>query len=389
MTSHRTVASLTLAVALLAAAPALAQAPAGMPPGGPPGAAARLAPPPRPASAVVAADGSVTFRIRAPEAKAVSLRGEFLSGFGSSLALTKTDQDVWSATTAPLAPGAYRYTFTVDGVTTLDAANTATSASRDNVQSVVFVPGLPMEANAPATPHGAVSVTFYPSQFGGGQRRVHIYTPPGYETGKGVYPTLYLIHGGGDGDNSWSTVGRAGFILDNLIAAGKAKPMIVVMPDGNAGPAGQVMTGDPANEPFVGDMIQSLIPFVEKTYRVVKTADGRALAGLSMGGIQTMNVGFSNLDTFHSLGIFSSGFFPADEKVFAEKMAPQLRAAPRKLKVFYMAWGETDIARPQAENNVKLFKANGLEPVIEVTDRGHEWYNWRRYLVSFAPRLFR
>ncbi len=386
MTSHRVYASLTLAAVVLAAVPAFAQPP-GAPPA--PAGAPRQAPPPRPASAVVAADGSVTFRIRAPEAKAVTMRGEFLSGFGGSLPATKDASGVWSATTAPLAPGAYRYTFNVDGVTVLDAGNIATSQARDNIQSVVFVPGVALEANAPSTPHGAVSVAWYPSQFGGGQRRLHIYTPPGYETGKGVYPTLYLIHGGGDGDNSWSTVGRAGFILDNLIAAGKAKPMIVVMPDGNAGAAGQVMTGDPAAEPFVADMTQSLIPYVEKTYRVLKTADGRALAGLSMGGIQTMNVGFANLDTFHSLGVFSSGFFPADEKVFAEKMGPQLKAAPKKLKVFYMAWGETDIAKPQAENNVKLFKANGLDPVVEVTDRGHEWYNWRRYLISFAPRLFK
>ena len=383
--SSRLFGGLAMAALLAAAPAAFAQAPAGAPPAG---AAARPMPPPRPASPVVAADRTVTFRIRAPDAKAVTMRGEFL-GQGKTLALAKGDDGVWTGVSEPVPGGAYRYTFNVDGVTTLDASNTATSAERLNVQSLLFVPGVALEANDAKTPHGTVSVVYYPSSFGGGQRRMHVYTPPGYDSGKRTFPVLYLIHGGGDSDNGWPTVGRAGFILDNLIATGKAKPMLVVMPDGNAGPAGQVMTGDPANEPFVADMTKSVIPYIETNYRVVKSADGRALAGLSMGGIQTMNVGFANLDTFHSLGVFSSGFFPADEKVFGEKMGAQLDAAPKKLKVFYMAWGDTDIAKPQAENNVKLFKAHGLDPIVEVTDRGHEWYNWRRYLISFAPRLFR
>ncbi len=377
------------AIALSAVLAALAGQALAQPPG-PPGAGPRPPATPHPISPEVRPDGRVVFRVYAPQAKEVVATGEFTGFGGPPVVLTKDDKGVWTGVSNPVTPGAYRYSLRVDGVSMTDPGNLDTSGSRDRLQSVVFVsgPSVAMEVNNPAIPHGAVSVVYYPSKFGGGQRRMHVYTPPGYEKSTRTYPVLYLIHGGGDSDDSWWTVGRAGFILDNLIAAGKAKPMIVAMLDGNAGPNGQVMTGDPDKEPFVEDLTTAIIPFVEKTYRASPRADDRALAGLSMGGIQTLNAGFSHLDTFHSLGIFSSGFFPADEPVFEAKLAPQLKAAPGKLKVFYEGYGETDIAKPQAETDIKMFAKYGLKPVVQQTDHGHEWINWRRYLTAFAPMLF-
>ncbi len=380
-------AALAATVSLFFVTAALAQPP------GPPGRGGRAPQAPRPVPVEVLADKRVTFRIVAPEAKSVAIGGEFAGGGPGAplLALTKDAAGVWSGTTAPIVPGAYRYSVRIDGASVVDPNNTYTSASRDRVQNVVFIPGsteIP-EENRIGAPHGAVAEVYYPSKFGGGQRRMHVYTPPGYETGRGSYPVLYLIHGGGDSDDSWPTVGRAGFILDNLIADGKAKPMIVVMADGNAGPQGQVMTGDPALEPFVPDLMQSIIPYVERSYRVSRRPQDRALAGLSMGGIQTMNAGFSNLAAFSSLGVFSSGFFPDDEKIFDAKMAPAMKSAASKLKVFYVAYGQTDIAKVQAESNLKMFGKYGLKPVVQVTEGGHDWINWRRYLTAFAPMLFR
>src|SRR5581483_10530524 len=204
-------------------------------------------------------------------------------------------------------PGAYRYTFNVDGVPVVDPRNAAISESNSNVWSLVVVPGNDL-MDTRNVPHGAVaSVTYYSTalqKF----RRMHIYTPPGYELGKDKYPVFYLLHGAGDNDDCWTSVGRAGFILDNLIAANKAKPMIVVMPAGHTRPFGPGMPRPQnATEEFVQDFTQDVMPYVEKNYRVIADRSHRAIAGLSMGGNQTLNIAIPHLDEFAYIGVFSSG----------------------------------------------------------------------------------
>lgn len=178
----------------------------------------------------VATDGKVTFRIAAPRAEAVNLTSSDIAGApGQARAFAKGENGVWELTLGPVDPGTYRYTINVDGVAVVDPRNPAVSESNGNVWSVVHVPGASF-MDAADVPHGAVAEVNYRSSVLGRTRRMHVYTPPGYEAGQGKYPVFYLLHGAGDSDDSWTSVGRAGFILDNLIAAGKAKPMIVVMP---------------------------------------------------------------------------------------------------------------------------------------------------------------
>ena len=208
--------------------------------------------------------------------------------------------------------GAYRYNFSVDQVAVIDPKNPATSEANANSWSLVYVPGSDM-TDLKSVPHGAVSqVTYYSSalkRF----RRMHVYTPPGYEKGEGRYPVFYLLHGALDCDASWTTVGRAGFILDNLIASGKAKPMIVAMPAGHTGPFRFGPPGDRSFErqmdEFVNDFLKDLKPYVEANYRVKGDRAHRAIAGLSMGGAQTLNIAFSHLDEYGFIGVYSSGVF--------------------------------------------------------------------------------
>jgi enterochelin esterase-like enzyme len=340
----------------------------------------------------VAADGRVTFRLYAPKATEVAVTGEVTPGFGQPLALARDERGVWSAVSAPLAPGAYRYTFVVDSVSVLDPKNLATSASQTALASLAVVSpaGEDFQADRPDVPHGAVATVRYRSATLG-ERRMHVYTPPGYRRAH-AYPVLYLIHGGGDADESWSTVGRAGFILDNLIAAGKARPMVVVMPAGGVGTGtgarSAPMTSDATQDPFTRDLLESIVPYVEANYDVSTRAEDRALAGLSMGGIQTLNIGLTHLDTFRWLGVFSSGWFPADLQAFEARRGKALETTKTPPKLFWMAHGATDIAKPQSEKVIAMLRAHGLTVVSKETPGGHTWENWRAYLRDFAPLLF-
>src|SRR6186713_3269809 len=260
----------------------------------------------------VQADRRVTFRILAPNAQKVELRtpGDIpgIGGRGGTpLQFTKSSEGVWEATTAAIPAGAYRYTFVVDGVTVADSRNPVTSQTNSTVYSLAVVPGSDV-FDTRNVPHGAVASVYYQSSALGGTRRMHVYTPPGYEANRDRYPVLYLLHGAGDVDDSWTSVGRAGFIIDNLIAGGKAKPMIVVMPAGHVNGAGaalgaapQAAPGPPAPgaaprpDPFVSDFVNDLMPFIEKSYRIVGDRQSRAIAGLSMGGSQTLNIAIPNL----------------------------------------------------------------------------------------------
>ena len=366
----------------------------------------------------------VTFRILAPNAQKVELRspGDIpgIGGRGGSpLQFVKNGEGIWEATTNAIPAGAYRYVFVVDGVTAADSRNPVTSQTNTTIYSLAVVPGSDV-FDTRNVPHGAVASVYYNSTTLGGLRRAHVYTPPGYEAGRDRYPVFYLLHGAGDVDDSWTSVGRAGFILDNLIASGKAKPMIVVMPAGHVNGAGAAIgappqtppaAGAPARpDPFVGDFVTDLMPFVEKSYRVQTDRNSRAIAGLSMGGSQTLNIAIPHLDKFAYVGVFSSGILggggrgrgaaaasgapAAPEPPFGEawekaNLAALDNAVAKKgLRLFWFSTGKEDGLIGTSRNTVDLLKKHGFAPVFLESEGGHTWLNWRDYLTQFAPQLF-
>jgi enterochelin esterase-like enzyme len=357
----------------------------------------RFRPPrgPQVTSPEVGEDGRVTFRVLAPKAEAVQLQGSDIPDNPQGMPMTKGEEGVWELAVGPLPPGSYRYNFGVDGVRVLDPVNPATSESNSNAWSLVHVPGAAF-MDTRDVPHGAVAeVTYYSSalkRF----RRMHVYTPPGYESGEGRFPLFYLLHGAFDCDDSWTTVGRAGFILDNLIAEGKAKPMLVVMPAGHTGPM-RFGGPRPSRDEFAEDFLQDVVPYVEQHYRVLEGRANRALAGLSMGGGQTLNIGIPHLGDYAYLGVFSSGVFGitgegpgAGGPSFEETHAAVLDDAALKdgLELFWFATGTDDFLIETSRATVAMFEKHGFDVTYEETAGGHTWANWRDYLNTFAPLLF-
>ena len=341
----------------------------------------------------VSPDRQITFRIYAPKAETVRLTGSDIPENGKGAPLTKGTNGVWEVTVGPIGPGAYRYEFNLDGVPVIDHQNPATSDSLNHVWSLVIVPGSEF-MDTRQVPHGAVAAVTYYSTSLKCFRRLHIYTPPGYETGKGKFPVFYLLHGSGDCDEAWTSVGRAGFILDNLIAAGKAKPMVVVMP---AGHTENSRSGNPrsAGDAFSKDFLNDIMPLVEKNYRVHTDRAHRAIAGLSMGGAQTLDIGISHLDQFAYLGIFSSGVLegmrgPAPKPTFEERNSQILADARLKkgLKLLWFATGKDDFLVQKSRTTVEMLKRYGFTVIYNETDGAHTWINWRNYLNEFAPQLF-
>ena len=303
--------------------------------------------------------------------------------------MSRAEDGIWSLTVGPYPAGAYRYTFTIDGVSATDPKNAASSESLSAVRSVFVIPG--NFSDATDVPHGAVSTIYYQSKTLGRLRRMHIYFPPGYESGSAQYPVLYLLHGGGDSDDSWTSVGRANFILDNLIAAGKAKSMIVVMPAGHVSTHMDMrsMGADVASDPFSNDFINDVIPFVEHHYRTIADPQHRALAGLSMGGIQTLNVALTHPGFFSYLGVFSSGWFGPTLVQFEQINKASLQSPDKsKVKLFWFASGKYDIAMPNTGPTIDLVKKYGYTTEFHPSEGFHAWNNWRDYLHEFAPRLF-
>ncbi|MBL9176143.1 MAG: hypothetical protein JNL10_21550 [Verrucomicrobiales bacterium] len=352
---------------------------------------------PPPTSPEVAADRQITFRVSAPKAQSVKLAGSDLPGLGQGKDMTQGTNGVWEVTFGPVPPGSYRYNFNVDGVSVIDPRNPRTSESNENTWSLVHVDGADWQ-DTKDVPHGAVAEVTYWSSTLKKFRRMHVYTPPGYEAGTDKYPVFYLLHGAFDSDNSWSTVGRAGFILDNLIAAGKAKPMVVVMPAGHTGPF-SFGRGSMSGE-FEPDFISDILPTVEKRYRVHTDRANRAIAGLSMGGAHTLNIGVPHLDKFAYLGVYSSGIFgivqrpgaPAPQgPSFEEKHKAILDDAKLKdgLKLFWFATGKDDFLVETTRKTVEMFKGHQFDVIYKETDGAHTWDKWRDYLNEFAPQLFR
>lgn len=345
-------------------------------------------------------DGTVTLRIWAPDAKDVKLISEGEESVPGAtqdrvmtamkgVPLAKAEDGIWSIAVGPYPAGAYRYTFNVDGVNSTDPKNAASSESLTSVRSLFIVPG--NFSDTQEVPHGDVAIVNYQSKTLGRMRRMHIYFPPGYEQGTAAYPVLYLLHGGGDSDDSWTSVGRANFILDNLIAAGKAKPMIVVMPAGHVSTHMDMrsMGADVASDPFSNDLLNDVIPYVEHHYRVVADSSHRALAGLSMGGVQTLNISLTHPGYFAYLGVFSSGWFSAVRGQFEQTNLTALQSPDKsKVKLFWFAAGKYDIALPNTGPTIDLVKKYGYNPEFHPSEGFHAWNNWRDYLHEFAPRLF-
>jgi enterochelin esterase-like enzyme len=355
---------------------------------------------PQVVSPEVSADRKITFRILAPKAEAVRLTGGDIPGLGQGAEMKKGAEGVWEVTLGPIDPGAYRYTFNVDGVSVMDPRSPSVSESNNNVWSLVVVPGSDF-MDTRDVPHGAVAAVTYYSSSLKRFRRMHVYTPAGYESGKGQYPVFYLLHGAGDCDDSWTSVGRAGFILDNLIAAGKAKPMIVAMPAGHTSAFGFGARGGsrPAVDEFVQDFNNDIMPYVEKNYRVIADRAHRAIAGLSMGGGQTLNIGIPGLDKFAYLGVFSSGVFGITGRGFgsdpnAPKWEDQNKATldnaelKKGLKLVWFGTGKEDFLIETSRATVEMLKKHGFDVVFKETTGAHTWINWRNYLNEFAPQLF-
>ena len=340
----------------------------------------------------IAASRDVTLRVRAPRATDVYLvSGGDIPGVGrGGLALEKGSDGVWQTTLKNLDSGGYRYRFTVDGVPTADPSNPLTSQSNTNSWSLFYVPGATF-MDTQRVPHGAVAEVHYFSTALGRDRRLHVYTPPGYERGRDSYPVFYLLHGAFDSDNSWSTVGRAGFIIDNLIAAGQAVPMIVVMPDGHTTrfQAG----GAPADSSdFIRDFTTDIKPLVEKHYRVRTGRPVTAIAGLSMGGSQTLEIAMGNLASYAYVGVFSSGIFGArDGAAWEERHRAALDDAALKkgVKKVWFATGKDDGVMASTRSTVELLRKRGFDVVFQESGGGHTWINWREYLNTFTPMLFR
>jgi len=339
-------------------------------------------------------DATVMFRLRAPEATAVQVTGDF----GDATPMTKGQDGFWTAMVGPLRPAIYNYAFTVNGVRTLDPANpwTGTADRTPGASQFEVKAAAPAPYDVQATSHGALHIHYYNSKkFGGALRMVYVYTPPGYETSSTRYPTLYLMHGAGGNESSWVTGGRANLILDNLIAQGKARPMIVVMPYGRAGqsttigPPAAASPADPNAPVFPNDVVEDVVPFVDKTFRTASGADNRAIAGLSMGGNQTLNIGLNNLDTFHYIGAFSPVIFNQTVEKDHAPAFTDVAATNKKLKVFYIYCGDTDTLFASNKSFHDLLDQKKIRHNFVETKEGHVWRNWRDYLADFAPRLFR
>jgi enterochelin esterase-like enzyme len=346
-------------------------------------------------------DRRVTFRLCAPGATEAKVTSNDMPdviplalGGPAGLAMTKDAKGLWTATTdKPLAPDTYRYDFSVNGARVPDPQATNFSHERTGTNSTLEVPGPEGEFQAydRSVPHGTVSVFEYWSATLGMKRRAHVYTPPGYFTDAKRYPVLYLVHGAGDSDDSWTSVGHAHYILDNLIAAGKAKPMIIVMPFGHTPdrPGADMLV----NNDFGNDLIKDLIPQVDKGLRTQARADARAMAGLSMGGSHTIRNGLTHPEIFHYVGVFSMGLgMPGREAEVAKYEADNaaaLRRSAKQLKLVYYAIGKDDFLHATVAPTRAMLDRQGIHHVYNESGGGHTWINWRRYLNDFAPRLFR
>ena len=374
---------------------------------------------PQVASPDVHADNSVTFNLIAPEAQKVQITGDFLPPkkveYGGNTYempgvadLVKNDKGVWTLTTEPLQPELYTYNMLVDGVKIIDPLNVYNIRDINNLFSVLFIGGNQRadlyKVNKVA--HGTVSKIWYESPTAGLTRRLTVYTPAGYETSGKEYPVLYLLHGIGGDENAWSELGRAAQIMDNLIAQGKAEPMLVVMTNGNI--SQEACPGETSEGFRVPTMMlpktmegsfetafPDVVKFVEKTYRVKKDKAHRAIAGLSMGGCHSLFISINYPDLFDYVGLFSAAVDRQQNNqegypnIYADRNQKIDRLFSKHPKLFWMGIGKTDFLI-QSNNDLRAYldSKNHKYTYLE-TEGGHIWRNWRIYLTEFTPLLFK
>jgi enterochelin esterase family protein len=395
-------------------------------------------------SAEVSEDNRVTFRLRAANATDVVLNGDWPDGRG--IKLTKDDQGVWSVTVGPLTPELRYYTFSVDGATVVDPSNANLLRDGTRYMNFFIIPGALSENYAiKDVPHGNVHIVWYDSPALKLQRRMYVYTPAGYDTGKQKYPVLYLLHGAGGDEDAWNNMGRASVIMDNLIASGKAKPMLVVMTNGNANqkmgpgygivpgqntggifgnpgevgapgfagrgsgapsappasaaapqgappiPSGQVAPGRGAvggrggigGTAFPESLVKDVVLYIEKNYRVIANKDNRAISGLSMGGAHTLTASNAHPEMFSYVGVFSMG--TRDD--ITDKLQGLKKAG---VKFYYVGCGEADNICVEGSKNLDtLLTKVGINHKFTLSSGGHTWSNWRIYLNEWAPMLFK
>lgn len=338
---------------------------------------------------------SVTFNFKADYATVVKLQGSWMPEGAAALDMKRGEGNVWSVKLPLPSPEIYTYSFIVDGVSVNDPQNVMMQRDGNRYLSMLLVDGEFTENCKPADKRGTVSHPWYDSAILGINRRLTVYTPYGYEKNtKTKYPVLYLLHGAGGDEEAWSSMGRAAQILDNLIAKGLAKPMIVVMPNGNPNqqasqtiglPVTQMNFRDPANaNAYVRSLVEEIVPFVEKNYRVVAKKSHRAIAGLSMGGGHTIAASGLYPDTFDYICPLSMG------SQRTEQLDAQLQGLKKSgYKLYWLACGNTDFLFDRANQFDAALTANGLEHTYFVSEGGHTWANWRYYLNTFAPLLFK
>lgn len=351
-------------------------------------------------------DNSVIFRIKAPDAKKVILLGTWPpSKYEFTIPMERKDS-IFEVKVGPLPSAMYEYRYLIDGISTTEPGSGLVTRDGIYIENRLMVPGLQADLyDAKNVPHGQVTAVWYPSPTLGSQRRMTIYTPPGYEKSNKKYPVLYLLHGAGGDEEVWINRGRANYILDNLIAAGKAVPMIVVATNGNpntpAAPLDRSYTsksndagiGSMASQRFEENLVKDVIPYVESNYRVIADPEHRAITGYSMGGYQTENITNSNPDKFKYIGVMSMGLFSAaapgmkyDREAHVKQLEALKKSSP---KVYWICIGKGDFLYQSAIKLRTLYDEVGLKYTYVETDNRHEWNAWRSYLTDFVPLCFK
>ena len=336
--------------------------------------------PPSLSSPDVHADHSITFRYFSRKAKKVTLSGEFLF---APVLMSKDTSGVWSVTVPPVKPDIYPYSFRVDSILTADPSNTYIFANERFKRSIVDVPGdQPLVHSLQNVPHGKISYRDYKSNTLGTMRTLLVYTPPGFEAnGKVKYPVLYLIHGGSDTEETWTKVGRANLIADNLIAQGKAKPMIIVMPYANVAPG--------PREAFTKDMMNDIIPFIESNYPVLSDSKDRAIAGFSVGGGQTLNIGLTHPDKFAYVCSYAPYTATDEFKKNFTDWKPDATMMNNQLKLFTISVGTEDFLYESVKQNIAMFREKNLKLDALIVSGGHTWMNCKHYLDNTLQQIFK
>ncbi len=361
-------------------------------------------------------DNTVTFRLDAPKARQVIVTGDFLptekvtTPYGSfdvpgKAELKKNSDGLWEFTTAtPLSPELYSYTYLVDSLRINDPNNVYMLRDVASVSNIFIIPGERADLYRVCNvPHGTVSKVWYDSPSLGMSRRMTVYTPAGYEKGDKSYPVFYLLHGMGGDENSWSELGRAAQILDNLIASGKAEPMIVVMPNGNAsqeaapGETSSGLVPPTIRLPKTMDgsfeaSFPEVVDFIDSNYRTLADKSHRAIAGLSMGGFHSLGISREYPDMFDYVGLFSAAIKPNDDvksPVYTDIDRKLKTQFDRKPALYWIAIGNTDFLYDANTQYRRMLDEKGYPYVYYETPDGHIWKNWRIYLTEFVPKLFR